>query len=96
MIETGLDGFEVQRTEAPRPRWLSEVLARIYTQAQVNEASPDLFRPAINTLYCIVTFYTQRTTSDKRQTRAFSVKVSTEDKICQRLEVDPDLGVLCF
>ena len=32
VIETGLDGLEVQRTEAPRPRWLSQVLARIYTE----------------------------------------------------------------
>ena len=62
----------------------------------MNEASPDLFRPAINTLYCIVTFYTQRTTSDKRQTRAFSVKVSTEDKICQRLKSIPILEFYVF
>ena len=65
----------------------------------MNEAPPDLFRPAINTLHCIVPFTldVQLQIKDTSfQTHDFSVKVSTEDKTCQRLEIDPDLGVLCF
>ena len=50
----------------------------IYT-AQVNEASPDLFRPAINTLSLHCTFYTQCTILVRRrytftQTCAFPLK----------------------
>ena len=49
----------MQGTEAPGPSGSCHRLScqpslrRIYT-AQVNEASPDLFRPAINTPHCIV------------------------------------------
>jgi len=58
-------GLEVERAEAAAVCWREPVTGGvaaepppprcIYT-AQVNEASPDLFRPAINTPLCVVLF----------------------------------------
>lgn len=65
----------------------------------MNEASPDLFRPAINTLHCILPFTldVQLQIKDTSfQTHAFSVKVSTEDKTCQRLKSIPILEFYVF